>query len=177
MSDDDAGWAPDTPQYDADFSAVSHGRLEDVKKTLTPTIYIDPLLGDGCCEGKSALHLASAAGHTDIVEFLLESGVSVDIQDRGSLGSSTPLHEAAFHGQYSVVKLLLDKGADLNSLGEQDSPVLHEVLWNKPKVLPQHIETIKVLLDYGHDIESQNFELGGTVVSSGGSTQHFCEVF
>ncbi|KAI4124926.1 MAG: hypothetical protein LQ347_005545 [Umbilicaria vellea] len=161
--DDAAVWAPDSLQYEAFFRAVSRGNLEDVRTTLIPTIHVDALRGDGW-EGETALHMASAAGNTDIVDFLLAIGASVDIRDRCGLGLSTPLHYAASVGRSSVVKLLLEKGADLHSLGESDSPVLHRVLWNKPKVLPEYIETIKVLLDYGHDINLAKIEMGGTVL-------------
>lgn len=164
MSDDDTDWAPESPHYEAFFSAVSCGNLKDVKTALIPTIHVDALLGDGF-EGETAMHMASASGKTDIVEFLLANGASIDIRNRCGVGLSTPLHYAASVGQYAVVRLLLDKGADLHLLGELDSPVLHTVLWNKPRVLQKYIETIKVLLDYGHDINSAKIEMGGTVVS------------
>ncbi|SLM37254.1 Ankyrin repeat-containing domain [Lasallia pustulata] len=163
MSDDDTDWAPESPHYEAFFSAVSCGNLKDVKTALIPTIHVDALLGDGF-EGETAMHMASASGETDIVEFLLANGASIDIRNRCGVGLSTPLHYAASVGQYAVVRLLLDKEADLHLLGELDSPVLHTVLWNKPRVLQKYIETIKLLLDYGHDINSAKIEMGGTVL-------------
>lgn len=76
---DAAVWAPETAEYDAFFSAVSHGSLEDVKTALISAVHIDALRAEAYGEGKSALHMASAAGRTDVVEFLLTRGASVDI--------------------------------------------------------------------------------------------------
>ena len=162
--DNGAIWAPECPDYEAFFNAVSTGNSADVKTALNSNIEIDALQGDGG-DGKTAVHLASAAGYVNIVEYLIASGAVVDIHDRSQHGPSTPLHDAAFFGRCRVVEVLLDNGADIKAVGEQDGTVLQQVLRSKKHVEPQHIETIILLLDRGHDIHSGSMELGGTVVS------------
>lgn len=60
-------------------------------------------------EGKTALHLACASGHAEVVSLLLEKGVDIQNRDENEL---TPLHFAARNGNAQVCQLLLEKGAD-----------------------------------------------------------------
>ena len=62
--------------------------------------------------GNSALMLASANGHKDVVVALLEwIPDSVNIQNKSG---STALHWAALNGHLEICSLLLEKGADCN---------------------------------------------------------------
>ena len=56
------------------------------------------------------LHYACARGHLDVAQFLIANGATVDSL---SLGNTTPLMMAVQSGNELLVKLLLDKGADL----------------------------------------------------------------
>ena len=56
------------------------------------------------------LHYACARGHLDVAQFLIANGAAVDSL---SLGNTTPLMMAVQSGNEPLVKLLLDKGADL----------------------------------------------------------------
>ena len=56
------------------------------------------------------LHYACAKGHLSVAEFLLAQGALVDSR---SLNNTTPLMMAVQSGNEKLVKLLLDKGADL----------------------------------------------------------------
>lgn len=40
-------------------------------------------------EGETALHLAAAGGHHEVVKFLLNEGADADVQDDVSLGYNT----------------------------------------------------------------------------------------
>eukprot|EP00934_Nitzschia_sp_Nitz4_P005633 Nitzschia sp. Nitz4//scaffold91_size79674//34775//35812//NITZ4_005367-RA/size79674-processed-gene-0.93-mRNA-1//1//CDS//3329560100//5623//frame0 len=55
---------------------------------------------------------ASAAGHADIVQVLLENGASLEYRQDSTIYSTTPLMEACEWGHLEVVKLLLYYGAD-----------------------------------------------------------------
>lgn len=156
-------FAPNSPEYEAFFEAVSAGELEKVKVALTPSIDINALVGDGW-EGETALHIASTAGDLDMIEFLIASGASPNAHDRSPHGPSTPLHDAAFSGRSRAVEILLDHGANIHAIGEQGGMALLQVLRNEFEVESKHIETIKVLLDQGQDINSVALDLGGTVV-------------
>jgi uncharacterized protein len=59
--------------------------------------------------GWTALHFAAANGHADVVRFLLESHAYIDAE---SPNRTTPLMMAVRQGQPTVVKLLIDEGAD-----------------------------------------------------------------
>lgn len=59
--------------------------------------------------GKTALHLAAAAGHAAVVKVLLERGASVETKD--AVGE-TPLHLAVSEGRAACVVELLRNGAD-----------------------------------------------------------------
>jgi ankyrin repeat protein len=80
-------------------------------------------------------------------------------------GSNTPLHLAAEHVRPALVKILLDHGANPNTIGEMDGTPLHMVLFHTLRVDTAHIETIKLLLDCGADIDALVEEVAGTAVS------------
>ncbi|CAG08390.1 unnamed protein product, partial [Tetraodon nigroviridis] len=81
---------------------------------------------------RTALHWACSAGHTDIVEFLLDVGAEVNLQDDVSLDQGriplrlvTPLHIAASAGREDIVRALISKGAQLNSVNQNGCTPLH----------------------------------------------------
>jgi hypothetical protein len=75
----------------------------------------------------TALHLAAAAGHTEVVELLLRCGA-----DPRALRSNqfSPLHAAAMHGHANVIDALLAAGAVPNVQTEpQRYAPLHSAAW------------------------------------------------
>jgi len=60
-------------------------------------------------DNSSLLHTAVAAGKEDIVKWLLELGVEVNVKN--SKGN-TPLHSAVYRNSVSLVRRLIEKGAD-----------------------------------------------------------------
>ncbi len=60
--------------------------------------------------GWTPLHYASAKGHLEVAEFLISNGATVDAL---SLNNTTPLMMAVQSGNEQLLKLLLDKGANL----------------------------------------------------------------
>jgi uncharacterized protein len=61
-------------------------------------------------QGKTALILASAAGHTKVVEALIELGADIQAHDNNG---ATALILAATEGHAEVVRVLLSRGADV----------------------------------------------------------------
>lgn len=57
--------------------------------------------------------LSSNSGHAKVVELLLKTG-RIDINATDDW-SSTPLYAASFHGNESVVEILLQNGAKINT--------------------------------------------------------------
>jgi ankyrin repeat protein len=87
---------------------VQRGYLEDLKTLLNSSNIStkDDL-------GNNLLHIASAAGHLNIVEFLLNfKEIKNMINVKNNIGD-TPLHRAAFRGFSDIVKLLLQNGSDV----------------------------------------------------------------
>jgi ankyrin repeat protein len=60
-------------------------------------------------------------------------------------------------GQYETIKLLLEKGANLNSRNEFGETPLYVCVENSSNK-PQFIPTINILLEKGADINTQNNE-------------------
>ncbi|CEP01726.1 Ankyrin repeat domain-containing protein [Plasmodiophora brassicae] len=77
---------------------------------------IDDLVKVGVCrvnarddQGRTALHVASARNHVDVVEHLIGNGANVNAV---TVFGHTPLHDATFAGSYDAMKALLESGAD-----------------------------------------------------------------
>ncbi|ORZ36304.1 ankyrin repeat-containing domain protein [Catenaria anguillulae PL171] len=62
--------------------------------------------------GNTALHMASANGHADIVSYLLEHLLAMHVNAANAQGN-TPLHWGAVNGHEEIVSLLIKAGADL----------------------------------------------------------------
>jgi len=81
--------------------------------------------------GWTPLHYACSRGHFEVAQFLLANGAIVDSM---SPGNTTPLMMAVQSGNEQLVKLLLDKGADIqirntNGLTAIDIAVIYEKPW------------------------------------------------
>jgi uncharacterized protein len=81
--------------------------------------------------GWTPLHYACSRGHLEVAQFLLANGAIVDSL---SPGYTTPLMMAVQSGNEQLVKLLLDKGADIqlrntNGLTAIDIAVIYEKPW------------------------------------------------
>lgn len=68
------------------------------------------LVNLGTNQGLTALAYASLKGNYDVVKHLLDAGAAIDVTDE--IFKWTPLHFAANLGHTSVVRLLVEKGAD-----------------------------------------------------------------
>ena len=81
--------------------------------------------------GWTPLHYACARGHLEVAQYLLANGAIVDAL---SPGNTTPLMMAVQSSNESLVKLLLDKGADLQVRNSQgftaiDIALIYEKPW------------------------------------------------
>jgi ankyrin repeat protein len=71
------------------------------------------------CDGDNALHCVVGWGDVGAARALIDAGI--DINKAGDLGY-TPLHVACIKGNADIVKLLIDRGADMFALSEGDAP-------------------------------------------------------
>jgi ankyrin repeat protein len=123
------------------------------------------------------LHEASASGNFDVMELLLSHGADVDVHDhrgdsplhrafhhqnfdavkilvnRGAVNvcdrsNSTLLHEAAGSGNIDIIRLLLDRDADVNVLDRCGDSPLHKAF--------RYHDAVKLLVDRGADVNARN---------------------
>lgn len=90
---------------------------------------------------KSTFNQACALGHLEITKLMLDRyGVQIDGSERSSM---TPLTSASNGGQIAVVKLLLDRGADINKRdSERGSSIAYALYFG-------HTELADLLLKNG----------------------------
>ncbi|MCK4766572.1 MAG: ankyrin repeat domain-containing protein [Candidatus Aminicenantes bacterium] len=133
------------------LSAVKSGKTQKVKDYLTEGA--DPNSTDG--SGYTALMLAAAEGHMDIIEILFEHGVDVNqtAKIRGLHGSATegytPLMAACgdMAGHTAVIKRFLRAGAQVNAL---DSEGMGAMMC---AVSFGHLEAVKILIKAGANVK------------------------
>jgi hypothetical protein len=95
--------------------AARHGRMVAVEAAFAnkpPKLKGKKFLNNTAYEHHSPLYWAATYGHTEVVEFLLAKGASVNYSGRDQI---TPLMGAAFTGQKDVVQLLKSKNAKTNT--------------------------------------------------------------
>lgn len=150
------------------ISSAQHGHEEIVRALLNAGANIT---SQEYYDGLTALHWAARAGHESIVRLLLEQGADVNRRDtlesylvephdRNQARSqpkkhimgrgNTPLHWAAHVGCSSVVRILLEKGANINDGNS---------LLDTPLIIATAVaseSTIRLLVDGGADLNAQN---------------------
>lgn len=105
-------------------------------------------------EGITPLMLAAHKGHLDIVRLLLEKGALVN--EKSSQGGFTALYGSIQNKhtpevQYEVVKLLLEHGAEVNIIdNDQKTPLILASQYSKFN------KTTQLLLEYGATVNLQD---------------------
>jgi len=134
-----------------------------VRKALAvamPLVIVGPLLLTGC----GSIHTAARRGDVKAVERRLALGISPN--SRHPLTVETPLIEAASAGHLDVVKLLVERGADVNLKGEAWYTPLHCAAYYG------HLDVAKFLLEHGADITPFKAQGHNTALHSAASGGH-----
>jgi hypothetical protein len=121
-----------------------------------------------------ALVWAARFGRTDVVELLLERGVSIEARDGQRM---TALHWAAANGSLDVIRVLLARGAPLESRSSWDATPLSTAVFcargggradryaHPPGAEPSFPAVLEVLLSAGADVGSvANMPTGDAVI-------------
>ena len=91
------------------YRAVEEGNLANVRKFLSPDL-INVMRRSKDDSIKIPIHIASEKGHFDVVYFLVENGVEVDVLDERL---STACIKAVMNHHHDIALLLASHGADI----------------------------------------------------------------
>ena len=98
----------------------------------------------------SPLVVAVQNGNLDCVKVLLRYGA--DIEGRDDMFRHLPLFVASFNGSVEILSYLLDNGADMNAVTNIEGHTITPLI---AAVQSGNLESVKVLLKYGADIEGR----------------------
>lgn len=121
------------------FDASAAGELATVRKFLRE----DPDLANSWSpDGFTPLALAAFFGRRELVELLLHHGADVDAQARNAMQVAA-IHAAAARNDASIVRTLLEHGANVNARQQGGFTALDAARQNR------NSEMIELLLDHG----------------------------
>ena len=124
--------------------AVNRGDLAGVQAELDKGANVNAKMWR-----RTPLHSATAGGHTEIAELLIDNGADVNAnEDYGW----TPLHLAAKYGHREVAELLIAKGADVNAKKKDGWTPLHLA------ALYGHTEIVELLIAKDADVNPKTEE-------------------
>lgn len=118
-------WKEKKKSNDDYLAAAQFGNLEKLKRQLNPQVMAG-MVADVNAKGLDnwhALHFAANGGHEDIVKELVAiPGIEIEAI---SNNKRTPMHIATSLGKTSILKILVEKGADPNCRDDEDGTPLH----------------------------------------------------
>ncbi|KAL6966599.1 hypothetical protein U1Q18_032381 [Sarracenia purpurea var. burkii] len=114
--------AETTPEkVEALLEAARFDDIEDVISLASCGISLD----SKDSQWRTALHMASANGHLDIVDYLIRNGADVNASN---VEKNTPLHWACLNGHIEVVKNLILAGASVSVLNSHERTPMDEAV-------------------------------------------------
>ena len=150
---------------------------EAIMRDFSPNMDVDRVSDNN----ETALTLAAAGGHNDIVQLFIDRKADIEHKDKKG---QTPLLLASYQGHSSTVKILLDSGADIEAQSDRTKDTalavacsagrleVVEILVARNANLEHrnlsdytplslaasagHVDIIRLLLDHGADINSRS---------------------
>lgn len=95
-------------------------------------------------------------GEKDITALFIDAGMPPDSYRKND--GFTPLHAAAAYGRISIVRQLIDKGADVNARDKEGQTALMKAVWNS------HADVVGVLIQRGANLTASDAQ-GNTAVN------------
>lgn len=99
--------------------------------------------------GASVLHVATEAGHTEVLSILLRSGAAVEARD---FFGNTPLHLASCAGQIAAMQALFNYGASTKALDVFGNTPVHIASISGQEA------AINLLVKRGADVDTENYQ-------------------
>lgn len=100
------------------IDACKAGQIDELKQMLGD----DPSLVNSRSDDHTpAIVHATCANKIEVVDLLIANGGDIEAKD--SLYKGTALGFAAWHGCADIAKLLVERGADVDGMGEDPSPL------------------------------------------------------
>ena len=125
------------------FEAAAFGRTVRLKAILDEET---SLANAYASDGFYPLGLASFYGHEEAAKLLLAKGADPNLAARNAM-KVRAIHAACASGSLSIVRALLEAGADVNALQEKGFTPLHEA------AATGKLELLRILLDHGANAE------------------------
>ncbi|MFP3023396.1 MAG: ankyrin repeat domain-containing protein, partial [Wolbachia sp.] len=110
------------------FDAVKQNNLGKVKELIDQGASINA--ADTSIYGKKPIHIAAENNNKNIIEFLLNRGVSVDDTERVG---NTPLHYTAWRGRLEAAEFLVNRRANINAADNSGKKPVHVAVENNNK--------------------------------------------
>ncbi|KAK3000463.1 hypothetical protein RJ639_021519 [Escallonia herrerae] len=113
--------------------AARYDDIEDLINLASTGLSLDSMDS----EGRTALHMASANGHVDIVDYLISNRVfAVKDVNSSNAEKNTPLHWACLNGHVEIVKRLILAGGSVSAVNSHErTPVDEAVHAGKMEVI------------------------------------------
>ncbi len=122
------------------YDLIKSGDIEQVKKKL---IITDMSILDFITPFGTWLHVAARAGRLDMIKFLVESGMNINLNE--GVPKSAPIAHAASEGYLEIVDYLFSKGAKLD-VSDPNRNALFSAIYGG------HIDIVRYLVQNGIDI-------------------------
>ena len=131
-------------------NAIKNGKLEEIKKYVTDGKDINIQYN-----GRNALHVACDIGSLEAVKALLESGIDIKTGRDDGKGIST-LQNAikSFKCPPEIITLLLEKGADVNTVGPNAIIAVNEAV-RKSGDKAVSLNILTLLLEKGANVDPE----------------------
>jgi len=125
--------------------AVHEGRLERVRELIGS---YGLSYSQAWAEGYRLLLVAVQNKYTEVAKLLLTNGSKVNSEV--SLPANTPLHFAVKNVDIEIVKMLLDRGADVDAINPSSVTPLHIAVGSKK------VEIVELLLNHGACVNARD---------------------
>ena len=135
------------------FRCIERYDMVTLRKILTQS---SPIPICNPTNGRTIFHSAATSGRPDVLEMLLEfypSSKVFDVQDHSKL---TPLHLASIRGSKSMVRSLLENGANPNASDKTGRTPLHFTTFAESKIIADE------LIHHGADVNMKTKIDGST---------------